>query len=365
MTPKKLTKLLANSFLRRRKIMLVSSPGLGKSDLVAQAVAAVDKHLRAAAAKPIANSQSAIAKPVDPDTIGADLIIMHPAVSDPTDYKGMPAVTADGTRAEFLPFGDLNRLIEAKRLTVCFLDDVGQAPPAVQAALMQLVLARRVNGHKIADCVVFVAATNDTTHMAGVSGILEPLKSRWDSIITMTFSSDDFSEWLSRSDFAPECVAFARSFPHEINAWDKPDFKPNRTAIKNVACPRTVASMFRWYMEGEKDPEVLAGAAGEGIATVFLGYLKMFEDLPSVDEILRDPANTILPTSPGGNFAVTAALARKANPQTIPAIATYAARLAKEYEVYCLRDAMNLHKAICQTKTITDWCIKNRDVFNL
>ncbi len=43
---------------------------------------------------------------------------------------------------------------------VCLLDDLGQAPPAVQAAAMQLLLARRVNGHAVSDHVTFLAATN-------------------------------------------------------------------------------------------------------------------------------------------------------------------------------------------------------------
>jgi len=155
MRAKKLAGLLQLAFKNNHKVLIKGEPGIGKSDLVEQACADV-----------------------------FDLMISHPAVSDPTDYKGMPAVFArEGmTVAEFLPFGDLLKLINAKKPTVCFIDDIGQAAPAVQAALMQLLLARRVNGHKISKDVVFCGATNDTTHMAGVSGLLEPVKSRWDTI---------------------------------------------------------------------------------------------------------------------------------------------------------------------------------------
>jgi MoxR-like ATPase len=174
MRPTQLSSLLAASFKHRQKVLINGMPGIGKSDIVAQAAA----------------------------DIQADLLISHPAVSDPTDYKGMPAVLPDG-RAEFLPFGDLDKLIKANRPTINFLDDIGHAPPAVQAALMQLLLARRVNGHKISDHVVFCGATNDTKHMAGVAGMLEPVK----------FREPASSAWLK----APPGLRFATVFLHGEN----------------------------------------------------------------------------------------------------------------------------------------------------
>ena len=114
-------------------MLITGAPGTGKSDIVDQATREA----------------------------GAELIISHPVTSDPTDFKGLGALV-DG-EAKFLPFDQLKDLITATRPTVFFLDDLGQAPPAVQAAAMQLILARRVNGHKVSDAVTFIAATNRKT----------------------------------------------------------------------------------------------------------------------------------------------------------------------------------------------------------
>ena len=92
MRPRDLSNLLAIAFKHHRKVLIKGAPGIGKTDLVSQAC----------------------------DAIQFDLLLSHPAVSDPTDYKGMPAVLADG-RAEFLPFGDLNRLNAASRLVKAHL----------------------------------------------------------------------------------------------------------------------------------------------------------------------------------------------------------------------------------------------------
>lgn len=143
MKPSQLAALLAKTIPGKRPVLIKGAPGIGKTDVVTQACQAA----------------------------GADLVISHPVVSDPIDYKGLPAL-ADG-RAEFLPFGELRTLIEANSLTVFFLDDLGQAPPTVQAAAMQLILARRINGHLVSEQVCFVAATNRKQDKAGVTGDLE------------------------------------------------------------------------------------------------------------------------------------------------------------------------------------------------
>lgn len=131
-SPQKASMLLSAFMSASTPVLLTGAPGVGKSSIVE------------AAAK----------------QNGFDLILSHPVVSDPTDAKGLPWPGKDGESATFLPFGDLAQALKATRPTVWFLDDLGQASPAVQASYMQLLLARRVNGHKLPDCVTFVAATN-------------------------------------------------------------------------------------------------------------------------------------------------------------------------------------------------------------
>src|SRR5690606_26802195 len=128
-----------------------------------------------------------------------------------TDVKGLPWIV-DGS-AHFLPFGELDRALHADKLTVWFLDDLGQASPAVQASYMQLLLARRVNGHVLSDHVTFIAATNRRTDRAGVSGILEPVKSRFTTIVELGAHLDDWCQWAISRDIAPELISFIRFQP--------------------------------------------------------------------------------------------------------------------------------------------------------
>src|SRR5262249_15910073 len=140
----------------------------------------------------------------------------HPVVLDPTDAKGLPWPDKGGKTANFLPFGDLARALNATEPLVWMLDDLGQAMPATQASFMQLILPRTVNGHSLPDFGTFVAATNRRTDRAGVQGILEPVKSRF-TIVELNTDLDDWCAWACEEDLVtgesrmpPELISFLR-----------------------------------------------------------------------------------------------------------------------------------------------------------
>lgn len=328
MNSEKLTKTLVTAIKTNRRLLIKGKPGIGKSDIVGQAT----------------------------DACAADMVLMHPAISDPTDYKGMPAICQGGAEAHFLPFGDLSRLVKATKTTVAFLDDIGQAAPAVQAALMQLVLARSVNGTRISDHVVFVGATNDTTHMSGVSGMIEPLKSRWDSIVELEASIDDWSNWALDNALPPELVAFLRFRPALLS-----DFKPTKE-LRNSPSPRGWASVGRWMASGLRDLEVFTGAVGEGAAVEFVSFLDMYANLPSLDAILLDPLNADVPAKPAALFAVASGLARKATTANLERVTAYTARLPKEFDVMAIRDSVRIHKGITACPAFVAWATRNSSV---
>lgn len=294
------TSLVANTLARyvprSFAALLVGAPGVGKSDLAEQAAHACN----------------------------ADFIVSHPVVADPTDVKGLPWPDVARDVAKFLPFGDLARAMRATKRTVWLLDDLGQAPPAVQAAFMQLLLARRVNEHVIPDCVSFIAATNRRSDRAGVSGILEPVKSRFVSIIRVEPDFDDWCTWAFANDVPVEVISFLR-FRDEFFH----DFKPS-AEMTNSPSPRTwnhVGKILRSGPPPETEKEEYEGAVGEAAATEFTGFLRMYRSLPNLDAILLDPDQGRIPDLPAALYATCTGLATRASPQNFARIAQYANRL--------------------------------------
>ena len=322
MIPTELATFLAEAFAAHLPVLITGPPGVGKSDIVAQAAR----------------------------DAGADLILSHPAVADPTDAKGLPWIAPGGDTATFLPFGELAQAIKAEKPTVWFLDDLGQAPPSVQASFMQLLLARRVNGHVLPDCVTFVAATNRRTDRAGVSGILEPVKSRFGAIVGLEADLDDWCNWAFGAGMPAELIAFLRFRSDLLSA-----FAPSAD-LENCPLPRTWANAGRLLALNLSDSimhAALCGAVGDGAATEFEAFRRLYKTLPSIDAILIDPDGSPIPDKPGTLYAVATALGMRANPQTFGRIARYAERLVEnghgEFGALLLRDSVRRDPAITQT----------------
>lgn len=329
MKAKELTKLLKVTIPAGLPVMVKGAPGVGKSDIIAQACQASE----------------------------AELIIEHPVVSDPTDFKGLPF--AKNGKAEFLPFGSLRDIIDAKRRTVFFLDDLGQAPPSVQAACMQLILARRINGSKVSDQVTFVAATNRHKDRAGVTGILEPVKSRFVSIVELEPDMEDWVAWALQADVPTELIAFIRFRPNLLF-----DFEPTNE-MKNSPCPRTVANVGKLMQVGipsEIEYEVYSGSAGEGFAAELMAFLRIFRDLPNPDAVLMAPKKAKVPEDPATLYAICGALARKCGNNTIDNLITYANRLPAEFSVLLIRDSVQLVPEVVNNRSFIEWASSHSDV---
>jgi hypothetical protein len=253
--------------------------------------------------------------------------------------------------ATFLPFGELDRALKADRPMVWFLDDLGQASPAVQASYMQLLLARRVNGHVLSDNVVFVAATNRRTDRAGVSGILEPVKSRFNTIIELEAHLDDWCTWAIANDIAPELIAFLRFQPDLLCKFQA------SADLTNCPVPRTwshVAKILKLGLSPTIQSAAIAGAVGEGAAVEFLAFLRLYQELPSVDAILLDPDSTAIPENPATLYALAGALAHRTTEANFGRVARFADRMVQagrgEFAVLTVRDAMNRTPKIVNTQ---------------
>jgi len=335
LTPSQMAGLLSRMIPAKHNVLIQGAPGVGKSDIVGQASKAA----------------------------GFDLMIMHPVVSDPTDFKGMPWVI-EGKYAEFLPFGDLQKMMTADKPTVVFLDDLGQAPPAVQAAAMQLLLSRRINGHKVSDHVTFLAATNRKMDRAGVSGILEPVKSRFWTIVELKTDVDDWCSWGFKNDVETDVIAFIRARPNLLH-----DFQPT-SDLSNSPCPRTwkfVSDMMKLKLPRELEYKAYQGAVGKGASGEMMAFLKIKRTLVPADMIIMNPDSAEVPTEPDALYATTVGLAAKTTEATIARVMKYVKRMPKEFGVLLVRDALRKfdekeQRALIQTRPMIEWQVRNKDV---
>lgn len=348
-----LVKFCALNFL---PLLIVGSPGQGKTTIVTE-----------------------VAK-----EIGYDLIKSHPVTDDPTDYKGYPSITKDENGeidgAAFLPFGMLKRLINAKNPTIHFADDLGPASKMVQAAYMQLVQGREVNGHTIGENVVFMGATNRKQDKAAVQSVIEPLKSKYYAVVELENTLKDFAKWyVTQEGWAPnpdpetvqEQPRILKPFPHEILSWVRfqpavlEEWEPSAD-MSLKPTPRGIEHVARMMLAGIPEPlqlRTFAGAIGKVRATDFISFLRIYQNLPDPDAVIRDPEAAPIPKEPGYLYALCGALSHRASRKTIEAIIKYADRLTEEFSVYLVKDTVERDfKGLCENETFLSWVAKHQDV---
>lgn len=339
-----------------RPILIVGSPGIGKTTVVKK-----------------------VAKSLD-----MDLVVSTPAVADPTDAKGLGFPSADGLSAKFLPFGELLQLLNATRPTLWFVDDLGQGTDAVQASFMPYVLARRCGEHVLPDCVVLVAATNGRSHKANVRGILEPVKSRFHKIVQMEASyaiwREEFAipegmpvEIISYLDYAEKATAGKSCFN---------DFVPSADIV-NCAIPRTWANagdlINDFRLDGGDENELftvgsvlyhdVCGAIGveQGAKLWQFNSLKM--GLPDINVILSKPRDAWVPKDLNALVLVINTVAVKATEKNLANVIEYGRMVAKqgygEFQAVMMKDVFLRHPELKHTNEYVRFMTsKDGDVFN-
>ncbi len=345
-TATQLKNILKTAIKQKHQILMAGDPGTGKTAIEGQATAELNHE---------GVEIDSIYHSFDDSPI--DNIPEYASVADPTDYKGLPGMHDGG--AHFFPIGIVRRLIEAKSFTVCFLDDLGQAPLSVQAALMQLIHGRKLNGYVIPDHIIFMGATNYKHNKAAVNGIIEPLKSRFHSIVNLVADPDSWCTWAFDNGIVPELPAFIRFRPNFL-VQDKMTL-----SLENSSNPRTLEHVSDIQKAGY-DPAVqyqmFCGAAGQAMATEYQAFLSICRSLPSIDGILLDPTAADVPTDPATLYATCSALARKSNLNTIDRLCTYSNRLPPEFSVLLIKDSINIDKSIVNSPAFIKWSAKNSDI---
>ena len=336
-TPKSLLKLLVKAIIKNRQVLITGAPGIGKTDIVKKAVDIIRESGKQ-----------------------VNLIILHPVVSDPTDFKGFPALV--NGEAVFLPFAELKEMMDAEVLTVVFFDDLGQATSAVQASAMQLLLGRKLNGKEISSLVRFVAATNRKEDLAGVQSILEPVKSRFDTIVELIPDAGEWIEWADQNDVHPLIVAEIIRKPEMLF---RP--KPTRDMI-NSPSPRTVFAASKWVYDWIDDDEMLRisieGATGAEFAQDFMAFKSIANRMIDPRICIQSPTTAPVPTEIDIHFALTLALAQLATGDNWSAITTYASRLGVEFQTLLVTSAVRRNKTLQFTPEFIQWKVDHPEMQN-
>lgn len=258
--------------------------------------------------------------------LGLPVEVVIASIREPADFAGLPVVH-DG-EVRFAPPAWARRLAAAGK-GILFLDEISTAPPAVQAALLRVVLDRVVGDLPLPPAVAVVAAANPPDMTAGGWDLAPPLANRFVHLqwrVDAGEWAEEFPHYWGDPPAVPGLdpavwararalvAGFIRSRPHLLlqlptsmeaqgRAWPSPRSWDNAS--------RVVAAALQDGGTAEDAASLVAGAVGEGPGLEFGAWVREL-DLPDPEVLLADPASFKLPRRGDQAYAVLAAVAAAA-----------------------------------------------------
>lgn len=249
-------------------------------------------------------------------TLDLPLTTVVASVHEPSDFSGLPIV-GDDPANQGVPMAPPDwavRLVRAGR-GLLFLDELSTAPPAVQAALLRLVLERRVGALRLPPGVRIVAAANPRSSAAEGWELSPPLANRFvhlqwthdHEIVVRGLGGTWPRAALPRldPDLLPEAVTFARravcgllsvrpDLVHRLPTTDAARGGPWPSPRSWEMALRLTAFATAAGVSREVLSLLVRGTVGDGPGLELLASMDRM-DLPDPEDLLADPAAAVLP----------------------------------------------------------------------
>ena len=338
-SPKQASRLVLKALKAKLVPMLHSSPGCAKSSII-HAIAKEHK---------------------------LKLIDLRLSQMDITDMQGLPYFNEDHTKSSFVPPDyfplESDPLPANYNGWLIFFDELSSAPPLMQAASYKIILDRLVGQAKLHSKVAIVAAGNLTTDKAVVSRMSTALQSRLVHL-KIELHAKDWLEWATKNDIDYRITSYIGWKPDALHVFD-----PNHNDL-TFSCART------WEFTSDilKDEPVvemdilplLAGTIGEGPAREFQAFTNIFEELPTIDEIIANPTGVNISAEPSIKFALSGLITAYLTAKNIDQLIKCILRLPIEFQTITLQQSVIKNLSLVHTQPVKDWMLKNKSLlFNL
>lgn len=239
---------------------------------------------------------------------------------------------------------------------ILLFDDRNQATPDLQKVLANICQARNLHGVPLAKGWMVVSTGNRQKDRAGANRVLSHLRNR-ETVLEFETHLDDWTGWAIKNDVDPSVISFIRFRPNLLH-----DFDPQRD---QNATPRS-------WVEGVSDVigtvskvaelECITGAVGKGAAAEFIGFLRIFRELPDPDGILLNPSKAKMPSDPATLYALSGSLATRADKKNFGSLVEYCERMPPEFSVLTVSYALRRDKDLSNSAAFNKWVTKHQNV---
>lgn len=324
---------------------LISSPGVGKSAILKQIA----------------------------EQLNLKVIDIRLTEYDPTELNGYPFILNPNDPPEKVKAGHvpMNTFpVEGDKIPInpktgkqykgwlIILDEFPSAALSVQAAAYKITLDRMVGSHRLHRSAFVVTAGNKASDKAIVNRLSTAQQSRLATLV-IKVCQETWLIWAEKVNIDYRVRSFIRFKPEMIHKFD-----PNHADL-TFPCPRTwefisrLAIANKWTtIKYEKKP-LLAGVVGHGAAQMFYSFCEIYNDMPKINEILKDPEGCTLRNEISVQHAAAGLVGHHINKDNANTLVKFLFRLPADLQTITLRNAIARDDKLRESTAILKWASQN------
>lgn len=321
-------------------VCLLSQPGSGKSSIIQQAVSFL----------------------ADIYKTPFGMIEIRGASSSPSELAAIKYVHAGSVlEAEqaWVPTAERVAAGECPERGIIFCDELPSSLPSVISTLQRLFLDRKLGGLTLAPGWYVVAAGNRASDKSASNNLSLAFVNRC-LLVTVDNDPDVTFNWGIDNDIDHRVLAYLRFRPTCLQ-----DFDPSRRSANPAFCsPRSLENLSKLIkpnlLSGVVLSEAITGLVGDAVGSEFNGFLQISSELPDIDDILKNPADSPIPKAVNVLYATIGALnSRAKDDKSVGQIMKYFTRLGTEMAVVAIKDLGKINTKAYTTPEFISWASDN------
>lgn len=339
-------------------VHLIGPPGLGKSDIVKNEVR---QALSAHYAEEFGYHDVVVPTLDAPDFRGF-LIPTKDAQGKPTSFF---------TRSAVMPSEEY---LAAHSKGIMFLDERNQADQLTQKSLAPVVLSKRFGEHTLPSGWIVFSASNRQQDGSGVGKALKHMVNRERTL----FIEPDilsWAVWAEARGVHPMLIAFAKTRPNIVFSDSVPKedapFCTPRSYVSAAGLMGRAAGTDKDGNPNMKIPndgimmQLVSGDIGDKAAAELFAYLKVADDLPTIEEVMSDPKGCKCPKELSAAYAAMQMCIHFVTPLNVDKLWSFAERFPKELQVSAARSLCEKGAGVLlNSKALSTWLIANKALIN-
>ena len=288
----------------------------------------------------------------------------------------LQSIDADGC-VRMIPNEELG--VHLKQPVILMIDEFGKANPSVKNAMLRLMLERKIGSYSLHPDSIIFATTNKGSE--GVGDLLPPhARNRLTVVQTRKTNHMDWIEWGINNGIDATLLGWVKDNPQLMASFEDvkdPDenpyiFHPKQQRAAFVT-PRSLhaASDILKQREAFDDQTLTAalmGTIGDRGAMDLMSFVKLADQLPSLQSVKDDPKNAKVPDSAAAICMVVYRTLAALEKDWLNAWMDYLPRLDTEAQALFANGVRapkySKQAMVMQNKKFTEWAMKNSHLYS-